>query len=108
MNGKVINAFGRKDGDPLPGQEADDKPQVCENTLAAVEALMERVKAGEIQGIGVACIGNGYPLTVLAGPPTHDARDLSVLLMSVELLKRQVVGTAVSMAEVDYVEEDEE
>lgn len=107
MNAQIINAFGRKDGDPLPGQEKEG-PQVCENTLAAVEALLERVKAGEIRGIGVACIAEGYPLTVVAGPGDHDARDLSVLNMAVDLLKRQMVGIAVSMGEVEVLEDDED
>lgn len=109
MNAKIINAFGRKDGDPLPGAtDAPEKPAVCERTLAAVEAVLERVKAGEIRGIGIAGLGDGFPFTVLAGPDDHDARDLSVMLMSVELLKRQVVGTAASMADVEYVDGEDE
>jgi hypothetical protein len=106
MNGKIINAFGRKEGDPLPGTEQEPaKP--CERTVKVLEAYLKMAKAGELRGVAVAGIALGYPAFSVVGSDDADARDLAVLNLAIDEMKGVVLETVFGEAEASNLEDEE-
>jgi hypothetical protein len=106
MNAKIINAFGRKEGDPLPGAE-EEAVQVCENSVKLLEFFLESAKAGHLAGVGVAAVVNGYPTCSVTGPTHHDARDFAVLSLANQMVGEQILALAMGNVDMDGLEDEE-
>jgi hypothetical protein len=107
MNAKIINAFGRKEGDPLPGAEPKEV-QVCENSVKLLEFFLTLAKEGQLAGVAVGAVVNGYPTCSLTGPAHHDARDFAVLALANKMAQAQIMELALGNIDMDEIEEGEE
>jgi hypothetical protein len=107
MNAQIINAFGRKPGDPLPGAE-ETKVEICENSVKLLEYFLGLAKEGALAGVAVGAVVNGYPTCSITGPGHHDARDFAVLALANRMAQVQIEALAMGNLEMDNLEEDEE
>jgi hypothetical protein len=108
VNGKIINAFGRKEGDPLPGSEPDtDAPKVCGRTVALLEAYLKMAQAGQLRGVAIAGLSGGFPAFSVVGSNDHDARDMAMLNLAIDEMKDIVRDAVFGDANITDLEDEE-
>lgn len=86
----IIHAFGHKATDPLPNEPKAAPSPVCDRSLALVQEILERIKAGKIRGVGIVGLEEGLPIAAVTGPEDHGPRDLAVLLMAQKMLAMEI------------------
>jgi hypothetical protein len=108
MNAKIINAFGRKEGDPLPGAtEAQEQVKPCDRTVKTIEAYLKLAKDGDLRGVALASTSNGYPVFSVIGSDTADAREMAALNIAIDEMKNVVLHTVFGGADVEDLEDGE-
>jgi hypothetical protein len=106
MNAKIINAFGRKEGDPLPGA-TDDKPEPCERTVKILEAYLKMAQAGDLRGVAIAGVTHGHPAFSVINSDDADIRDLSVLNLALDEMKNVIASAVFADSNLTTLEDEE-
>jgi hypothetical protein len=109
MNAKIINAFGRKVGDPLPGSEpVMDQPKVCARTIRILEEYLKMAQTGELHGIAIAGVAHGGPVQSVVVPDDADIRDFAVQTLAARMVYGQMLGMAFGATTTEVVEDPED
>lgn len=86
---KVINAFTRKAFEPTePSKEVE--VVIDEVSLALVEEMLERVKAGKITHLSIVGICEGFPISAIVSKDDSTVAKLSLINLAVDTLKGQI------------------
>jgi hypothetical protein len=100
---EIINAFGRKAGDPLPESEAVEiKP--CAASVILLKELTRLVESGDVRNLCAIGVADGRPVSAF-GIQTQEFVDLALLSVAADSLKERLrdiigrFGTAVQTIE---------
>jgi hypothetical protein len=90
---EIINAFGRKAGDPLPVSEPV-KIKVCSASLTLIKELTRLVEAGEVRNLCAIGVSDGRPVAAF-GIHTQEFSEMALLSVAADSLKerlRDIIG----------------
>jgi hypothetical protein len=103
MNATIINAFGRKEGDPLPDADKEETREIDTTSIVLLKTLIGWIEEGKLRNVGVIGIsGDGLPISTV-NHLDADILDICLLNLAADSLKDRIREIASGGAYKEHV-----